>query len=91
MPHLQEQHVEWSVILSLCVGSMLPGEAPQDEAQATVRVQADGYLARGVELTLQLNGAAQSTDCSMRHLTGNRHKHCHQTVTEKELNDFVDK
>lgn len=45
-----------------------PGEAPQDEAQAAVRVQADGYLARRVELTLQLNGAAQSADGSVRHL-----------------------
>lgn len=48
----------------------LPGEAPQDEAQAAVRVQADGYLARRVELTLQLNGAAQSADGSVRHLDG---------------------
>lgn len=57
-------------MFSVCVRVfVLPGEAPQDKAQATVRVQADGYLARGVELTLQLNGAAQSTDCRMGHLT----------------------
>lgn len=50
----------------------LPGEAPQDEAQATVWVQADGYLAWGVEFTLQFNGAAQSADRSVRHLKKQR-------------------
>lgn len=53
----------------------LPGEAPQDEAQATVGVQADGYLAWWVKLTLQLNGAAESADGCMRHLKRTqRHK-----------------
>ena len=46
----------------------VPCEAPHDKAQAAVRIQADGDLARGVEFTLQLHRAAQCTDCCMRHL-----------------------
>lgn len=57
----------------------LPGEAPQDEAHATVWVQTDGYLAWGVELTLQLYGAAQGTDGCVRHLCGNHVKHTSDT------------
>ena len=51
----------------LCV-CRLPGETPQDKAQAAVGVQADCYLARGVELTLELDGATQGTGGSMGHL-----------------------
>ena len=47
---------------------LLPGEAPQDKAQAAVWVEADGYLARRVELTLELDGATQSADGHMGHL-----------------------
>ena len=35
--------------------SISPAEAPEDEAQAAVWVQADGHLARGVQLTLELD------------------------------------
>lgn len=56
---------------------VLPGEAPQYEAQTTVGVQADGDLTGGIELTLQLDGATQSTDGCMGHLinthTSQRH------------------
>lgn len=33
-------------------GSVLPREAPEDKAKATVGVEADSHLSRGVELTL---------------------------------------
>lgn len=46
----------------------LPAQAPESEAQATVRVQADGDLSGGVELTLQFYGATQGTGGSVRHL-----------------------
>ena len=45
-----------------------PCEAPQDEAQTAVRIQADGDLARGVQLTLQLYRATNCTDRCMRDL-----------------------
>ena len=51
----------------LCV-CRLPGETPQDKAQAAVGVQADCYLARGVELTLELDGATESADGRVGHL-----------------------
>ena len=59
----------------VCV-CVLPGEAPQYEAQATVGVQADGYLTGRVQLALQLDGATQSTGGSMGHL--NTHTHTHR-------------
>lgn len=46
----------------------LPAQAPESEAQATVRVQTDGDLSGGVELTLQFYGATQGTGGSVRHL-----------------------
>lgn len=46
----------------------VPCEAPQDEAQTAVGIQADGNLARGVEFTLQLYGAAQRADGCVRDL-----------------------
>lgn len=47
---------------------VLPAQAPEGEAQATVWVQTEGDLAGGVELTLEFDGAAQGTGGSMRHL-----------------------
>lgn len=49
-------------------GCVLPREAPEDKAKAAVGVEADGYLSGGVELTLKLNRATQSTHCGMRDL-----------------------
>lgn len=49
-----------------------PAQAPQGQTQATVGVQADGNLPRGVQLTLELDGAAQGTGSRMRHLGGNK-------------------
>ena len=48
--------------------AILPAQAPESEAQAAVRVQTDGDLPRGVELTLQFDGATQGTGGSVRHL-----------------------
>lgn len=45
-----------------------PAKAPEDEAQAAVGVQADGDLSGWVELTLQLDGAAEGTGGGVRHL-----------------------
>lgn len=45
-----------------------PAQTPQCETKAAVGVQADGDLPRGVQLTLQLYGAAQGTCGCMRHL-----------------------
>ena len=53
--------------ISVCV-CWLPGETPQDKAQATVGVQADCNLARRVELTLELDGATESADGGVGHL-----------------------
>ena len=51
---------------------LLPAEAPESEAQATVGVQTDGNLPGGVQLTLELNGATQGTGGSMGHLEEQR-------------------
>ena len=45
-----------------------PAETPQGEAEATVGVEADGDLPGRVQLTLQLDGAAQGAGGRMRHL-----------------------
>lgn len=45
-----------------------PAKAPEDEAQATVWVEADGHLSGRVKLTLQLDGAAEGTGGCVRHL-----------------------
>lgn len=45
-----------------------PAEAPEDEAQAAVGVQADGHLPGRVQLALQLDGAAEGTGGCVRHL-----------------------
>lgn len=47
-----------------------PAETPEDEAEATVRVQADGHLSGRVQLTLQLHRAAEGSNCIMGHLEG---------------------
>lgn len=49
-----------------------PAEAPEDEAQAAVGVQADGHLPRRVQLALQLDGAAEGTGGCVRHLNETR-------------------
>lgn len=46
----------------------LPAQAPEGKAQATVRVQTEGNLSGGVELTLEFYGATQGTGGGMRHL-----------------------
>lgn len=51
----------------VCV-SASPAQAPEGEAQAAVRVQAEGDLSGGVELTLQFYGATQGTGSSVGHL-----------------------
>ena len=48
----------------------LPAQAPESKAEAAVRVQTDGDLPGGVELTLQFDGATQGTSGSVRHLEG---------------------
>lgn len=45
-----------------------PAQTPQGKAEATVGVEADGDLPGGVQLTLQLDGAAQGTGGCVRHL-----------------------
>ena len=55
-------------------GGAVPGQAPQDEAQTAVGVQADGDLAGGVELTLQLDGAAEGADGHVGDLRGREHQ-----------------
>lgn len=52
-------------------GWFWPAEAPEHEAQAAVRVQADGHLSGGVQLALQLDGAAEGTGGCVRHLNTN--------------------
>ena len=63
----------------------LPAQAPEGEAQAAVGVQADGDLAGGVELTLQLDGAAQGTGSSVGHLTGRGRRQRHIREPEAHL------
>lgn len=46
-----------------------PAKAPEDEAQAAVRVQAEGHLSGRVQLALQLDGAAEGTGGGVRHLS----------------------
>lgn len=48
-----------------------PAQTPQGEAKAAVGVKTDGDLPRGVQLTLQLYGAAQGTCGCVRHLKYN--------------------
>lgn len=47
---------------------VVPCEAPQNKAQTTVWIQADGYLARWVQFTLQLYRATKCTNSCMRNL-----------------------
>lgn len=54
--------------ISLVFLRVLPAQAPEGEAQATVGVQTEGNLSGGVELTLEFYGTAQGTGGSMRHL-----------------------
>ena len=54
--------------ISLVFLRVLPAQAPEGKAQATVGVQAEGNLSGGVELTLEFYGAAQGAGGSMRHL-----------------------
>lgn len=49
-----------------------PAETPEDEAEAAVRVQTDGHLSGGVQLTLQLHRAAEGPHCIMGHLEASR-------------------
>ena len=49
-------------------GRAWPGEAPEHKAQATVGVQAQRHVARGVQHTLQLLRAAQRRGRRVRHL-----------------------
>lgn len=51
-----------------CTRGHSPAQTPQGEAEAAVGVEADGDLPRGVQLTLQLYGAAQGTGGRVRHL-----------------------
>lgn len=48
--------------------SFLPAETPERKAKAAVRVQADGDLPRGVQLTLELDGSAEGVDRGVGHL-----------------------
>lgn len=66
--HLCMQKKKKKLIISLVFFRVLPAEAPEGEAQATVGVQTEGDLSGGVELTLELYGTAQGTGGSMRHL-----------------------
>lgn len=52
-----------------------PAKAPEDEAQAAVRVEADGDLSGRVKLTLQLDGAAEGTGGCVRHLNSSSNGH----------------
>lgn len=52
-----------------------PAKAPEDEAQAAVRVEADGDLSGRVKLTLQLDGAAEGTGGCVRHLNSSSNSH----------------
>lgn len=45
-----------------------PAEAPESQTQPAVGIQTDGDLTRGIQLTLQFNGATQGTGGCMRHL-----------------------
>lgn len=60
-----EEHGEG---VCVCVCVLLPGETPEHKAKSAVRVKADGELARGVQLTLQLYGTTQSADRRVRDL-----------------------
>ncbi len=47
---------------------LLPRKAPEHKTKSTVGVEADGDLARGVQLTLQLYRATESAHRRMRDL-----------------------
>lgn len=51
---------------------LLPRKTPENKPKSTVRVEADGDLARGVELALQLYRATQSADRRVRDLTNSQ-------------------
>lgn len=68
----------------VCERVPLPCKAPQDKAQTAVWIQTDGYLARGVEFTLELDGATQRTDCCMRDLI-QTHRRIINQLSRKQL------
>ena len=47
---------------------MLPAQAPHDEAESAVGVEAESHVSGGVEFALELLGATQSRGGSVRHL-----------------------
>lgn len=49
-------------------GGLSPAEAPEDKSEATVWIQADGHLTRGIQLTLELYRAAKGTGGCVGHL-----------------------
>lgn len=48
-----------------------PAEAPEDKPEATVGIQTDGHLTRGIQLTLQLDRATKGTGGGVGHLRVN--------------------
>lgn len=51
---------------------LLPRKTPENKTKSAVRVEADGDLARGVELTLQLYRTTQSAHCRVRDLVNSQ-------------------
>lgn len=51
-----------------CLRLHRPAETPEDEAEAAVRIQADGDFSGRVQLTLQLHRPTEGSHCIMGHL-----------------------